>query len=380
MKKTWIFLFAVMLTAAGCSTGSQYPEPVNPNATPEARALLKFLYEMKGRYTLSAQHDLITSGTQYTERFHELAGDYPVVWGSDFSFAATGPIESTRRVQHCGPLNLPVFGEGVEPTGKTPDEMRTAMIQRVKEQYAKGHIITLMWHGCFPTEGHECMGETIWAMGQSPSEQEWMDLVTEGTAINTAWKAQVDVIASYLKELQDAKIPILWRPYHEMNGVWFWWCNKQGENGFPKLWKMMYDRFTHYHKLNNLIWVWNTNAPRDIPGDEAHPYHLFYPGNDKVDILAADVYRNDYKQSHHDDLLTLGNNKLISLGEVGNAPSADILQEQPHWSWFMLWAYAINMRGEEAQEAFNTTMASPAVLTLGEVARDAKGRYKVNPK
>ena len=258
--------------------------------------------------------------------------------------------------------------------------MRTAMIQRVKEQYAKGHIITLMWHGCFPTEGHECMGETIWAMGQSPSEQEWMDLVTEGTAINTAWKAQVDVIASYLKELQDAKIPILWRPYHEMNGVWFWWCNKQGENGFPKLWKMMYDRFTHYHKLNNLIWVWNTNAPRDIPGDEAHPYHLFYPGNDKVDILAADVYRNDYKQSHHDDLLTLGNNKLISLGEVGNAPSADILQEQPHWSWFMLWAYAINMRGEEAQEAFNTTMASPAVLTLGEVARDAKGRYKVNPK
>jgi mannan endo-1,4-beta-mannosidase len=251
------------------------------------------------------------------------------------------------------------------------------LIERVKEQYAKGHIITLMWHGCFPTDGHECMGETIWAMGKTPSEQEWMDLITEGTEINTAWKAQVDVIAGYLKQLQDAHIPVLWRPYHEMNGVWFWWCNKQGENGFPKLWNMMYDRFTNYHHLNNLIWVWNTNAPRDIPGDEAHPYKLFYPGNETVDVLAADVYRNDYKQSHHDDLLTLGNNKLIALGEVGNAPAPDILTRQPNWSWFMIWAYLVNGFGN-SQEAFKATINDPSVITLDEVSRDAKGRYELN--
>jgi len=376
MKNRWILLCAFFMMAASCS-GVKHPAPVNPNASPEAKALLNFLYEMKGQYTLAAQHDLITSGTKYTDKFHEITGKYPVIWGSDFSFAAMGPVESTSKVQHCGPLNLPVLGEGVEATGKTPDEMRSSLIERVKEQYAKGHIITLMWHGCFPTDGHECMGETIWAMGKTPSEQEWMDLITEGTAINTAWKAQVDVIAGYLKQLQDANIPVLWRPYHEMNGVWFWWCNKQGENGFPKLWNMMYDRFTNYHHLNNLIWVWNTNAPRDIPGDEAHPYKLFYPGNETVDVLAADVYRNDYKQSHHDDLLTLGNNKLIALGEVGNAPAPEILTQQPNWSWFMIWAYLVNGFGN-SQEAFKATINDPSVITLDEVSRDAKGKYELN--
>jgi mannan endo-1,4-beta-mannosidase len=83
-----------------------------------------------------------------------------------------------------------------------------------------------------------------------------------------------------------------------MNGVWFWWCNQKGENGFPELWRMMFKYFTEYHHLNNLIWVWNTNAPRDITSDEAYDYTLFYPGDDYVDVLAADVYRNDYKQSH----------------------------------------------------------------------------------
>lgn len=91
-----------------------------------------------------------------------------------------------------------------------------------------------------------------------------------------------------------------------MNGVWFWWCNKPGENGFKKLWIMTYNYFTKVHKLNNLLWVWNTNAPRDKKGDEAGPYADFYPGPEYVDVLAADVYHRDYKQSHHDDLQAPG--------------------------------------------------------------------------
>ena len=136
-------------------------------------------------------------------------------------------------------------------------------------------------------------------------------MTTEGSDLNKAWKQQADTIAGYLKQLQDARVPVLWRPFHEMNGVWFWWCNHKGENGFKKLWIMMYDYYVNYHKLDNLIWVWNTNAPRDIPGDEAFPYKDFWPGHEYVDVLAADVYRNDWKQSHHDDLLKLANGKVI---------------------------------------------------------------------
>lgn len=80
-----------------------------------------------------------------------------------------------------------------------------------------------------------------------------------------------------LKKFRDAGIPVLWRPYHEMNGMWFWYGNRPGEKGIQKLWKMMYDRYVNYHHLNNLIWVWNANAPRDWKDDEAYAYELFIP-------------------------------------------------------------------------------------------------------
>lgn len=135
---------------------------------------------------------------------------------------------------------------------------------------------------------------------------------------------------------------MLWRPYHEMNGVWFWWGNKPGKNGYIKLWKMLYERLTDYHKLNNLIWVWNANAPRDIPQDEAFDYKDFYPGNKYVDILATDVYHNDYEQKDYDQLIKLADGKPIALGEVGELPKPEILQAQPKWSWFMVWTDFLN--------------------------------------
>jgi mannan endo-1,4-beta-mannosidase len=50
----------------------------------------------------------------------------------------------------------------------------------------------------------------------------------------------VDVIAWFLKQLDYAEVPVLWRPYHEMNGGWFWWGQKKGESGYKKLWQMMW--------------------------------------------------------------------------------------------------------------------------------------------
>jgi mannan endo-1,4-beta-mannosidase len=71
------------------------------------------------------------------------------------------------------------------------------------------------------------------------------------------------------------------------------------------------------HHLDNLIWVWNSNAPT---GGNAGPYADFYPGPRYCDILATDVY-GEFKQSYHDDLAVLANGKPIALGEVGRVPS-----------------------------------------------------------
>ena len=161
-----------------------------------------------------------------------------------------------------------------------------------------------------------------------------------------------------------------------MNGVWFWWCNHKGEHGFKRLWIMMYDYFTNHHQLNNLIWVWNTNAPRDIPGDEAWAYKDFFPGIDYVDILAADVYRNDYKQSHHDQLVVLGEGKPIALGEVGEIPDKEALEQQPQWSWFMPWGWILFLSNET--DLINEVYHSDRILTLDEVTVNKHGQYTVN--
>ena len=95
--------------------------------------------------------------------------------------------------------------------------------------------------------------------------------------------------------------------------------------------------------------------PRDWKDDEAYPYHLFYPGNEYVDVLAADVYKNDYKKSHHDQLLELGEGKPIAIGECGILPTPEILKEQPQWVWFMDWAGFIwrENEPEKVRELYN---------------------------
>jgi len=90
-----------------------------------------------------------------------------------------------------------------------------------------------MWHAVRPTEDEpvtfreSIQGELI--------DQEWQDLITAGTEINERWKSQVDVIVWFLKQLRNANVPVLWRPYHEMNGDWFWWGRKAGDAGAEKL-------------------------------------------------------------------------------------------------------------------------------------------------
>jgi len=383
---TSLACFFLIISCSGPS--KKHLDPVNPDASQKAKNLYYFIQEIEGNYTLSGQHNFCGKGSVYSDQMEKLTGKKAVIWGSDFSFCVEG--SNAMDFQHCGPANLPAIDWNVSKKVRdslraardtvfldiTLDEARKEMISEAKRQYREGHIITLMWHGCFPTDGDCCNGSSIWAMENRPAPSRWDSLVTEGTPLNDAWKEGADKIAGYLKQLQDEDIPVLWRPYHEMNGVWFWWCNQKGEQGFKKLWIMMYNYFTQHHKLNNLIWVWNTNAPRDITGDEAWDYELFYPGDKYVDILAADVYRNDYKQSHHDDLLALAKGKPIALGEVGDIPTPEILKKQPQWSWYMPWAWILFAANDP--DKIKSLVNSDQVLTLDEINFNSEtGIYSV---
>ena len=309
-------------------------EPVNPNATPEAKKLLAYLYSIHGRKIISGHHNWVMLPDTFPNRVHELTGKRPEIWGTDF---------------------IDYYRPGVAQ----------AIVKEAYRKYREGYIITAMWHAGRPMDNPPFgWKESIQA---KLTDREWEELTTPGAPLNKRWQSQVDTVASYLKQLQNLGVPVLWRPYHELNGVWFWWGNSRGPNGSAKICRMMFDRFINHHQLNNLIWVWNTNAPRELINDEAYAYRDFFPGLDCVDVLATDIYHYDYEQSHHDELVELGQGKLIALGEIGEVPSQDILRSQPMWTWFMLWANFVNTHNTPLQ--MKQLYAYPDILTHDDFAR-----------
>lgn len=307
--------------------------PVNRESSPEARRLLAYLYEIDDEHTLAGQHNYNHELSRYTQRAQEIGGRYPAIWGTDFVWS--GAQDPGRRI-----------------------------VEEAIEKHKEGAIVTLMWHAGRPTDDPPFRwSESI--QGEM-SEEEWKELVTPGTPLHARWRDQVDQIAVHLKQLRDARVPVLWRPYHEMNGVWFWWGNKSGPDGFAKLWQLLFDRLVNYHQLNNLIWVWNGNARRDIPQEEAYAYADFYPGHDYVDVLATNVFNFDYEQKDYEELLTLAAGKLIALGQVGELPKPEILAAQPAWAWFMVWGSWLETHN--TLERVMTIYNLRETLTLEEVS------------
>lgn len=321
---TLLVLFcSTFVLAAGPTTA-----PVNPDASPEARALLQRLYDVSGKQIIAGQHNYPAALSQFSDHAAQLAGKRPLLWGCDFGYTASG---------------------------KDAIASRPAIVREAIRQHQAGSIVTLMWHAIRPIDD-EPNGWRQSILAELTDEQ-WNDLITPGTEIHQRWQKQVDVIADYLKQLQAAKVPVIWRPYHEMNGGWFWWGGRPGPRGYQALYRLLYDRLTHHHKLNNLLWVWNANAPYDKAG----PYADYFPGHDCVDVLAADIYMNKFGQSYHDELLKLANGKPIALGEVGTVPTPQILDNQPRWCWFMTWCEFLDKAN--TPDAVRTLYHDPRVLT-----------------
>src|SRR5690606_31958827 len=150
--KSVIFLSLILLLS-GCSGMTQDIKNVNPNATKEARQLLQFLYDIQGEYILSGQHNFINTGSKYTELIKEMTGKYPIVWGSDFSFAYEG--DQPERFQHCGPLNLPDPGSNMNVPrservvvilGVSLHEMREEAVKNAIDKLRDGCTINVLLH------------------------------------------------------------------------------------------------------------------------------------------------------------------------------------------------------------------------------------------
>ena len=306
-------ILAMGVQNAGAQQAGPAPSLVTGNASPEAVALYRFINQISGKQILSGQHSVPLLGSARLAAVYKSTGAYPAVFGQDFGFSFPGDWDGINY--------------------------RQQLVDEAIKRNSEGYIITLMWHAVPPTQDEPvAFKESIQG---DLTDAQWKDLVTPGTLLNERWKSQVDVIAFFLKQLQYAHVPVLWRPYHEMNGDWFWWGKKKGEDGYKKLYKMMFERLVTFHGLHNLIWVYNTNEFK--PGVDS--LAEYYPGDNYVDILTTDVYTQGFDKENYSQITKLAGNKPIALGEVGTLPSPEILAEQPRWTWFMNW-------GEPGGKAF----------------------------
>lgn len=179
-----------------------------------------------------------------------------------------------------------------------------------------------------------------------------------GTWENEVFTSDLAKVATSLKQLQSEGIAVIWRPFHEAAGGWFWW-GKDAES-CKKMWIAMFDYFKG-EGVNNLIWVWTSES------DDSD----WYPGDAYVDIVGRDLYDKDTNAStaaYQTEFARYGH-KVIALTEMG---TVGLLSEQwnagSRWAWFMPW-YGTNDNGDKhATDAWWTdAMGQSYVITRDQV-------------
>lgn len=184
----------------------------------------------------------------------------------------------------------------------------------------QGGIVSICWHTGVDGIGYP----------ESKDENPDIDrLLAPDTSEHRQLMRRWEEAAQALAQLRDRDIPVLWRPFHEFDGGWFWW-GKQGGEAFIRLWQMMVNTFTVDYGLNNLIWV--LGYADDVRDG-------WYPGDQYCDILGADTYRGCTTHAgSFQRLRTLNTDKPLAFHEIGQLPDVSrFFQDHAVWSWVMPW-------------------------------------------
>lgn len=226
----------------------QAAEPANPNVNPRTQAVLEYFHTVCAgpeRRVLSGQFAGYgrRSGLAIIARIHERTGERPALLGTDYVEPLRGSIQ-------------------------WKEANRTAIAY-----WSQGGLVTISAHLPSPANPG--------GRGLRDRDVNLDDLLQAGTDAHRRWIEQLDQVAAGLAELRDAGVVVLWRPFHEMNGDWFWWSGKDPD-AFVRVWRHMFAYFSVTKDLDNLLWVYSPNH-----GDNTASY---YPGDRFVDVVGLDAY------------------------------------------------------------------------------------------
>lgn len=317
-------LFCILLLCS-CSFSPEKAALSNENADEVTKKVYEYICNTYGNGIISGQQESIwVDGPDYEMNYLlDITGKLPAMRGFDF-------------------MNDDFDG----------------VIERAAEWWEKGGLVTICWH-CgkeFTKEYNACKEDEI---------TDWDATLTPGTPENEVFVRNMDNAGNALKELQKKGVPVLWRPFHEFDGAWFWW-GKGGAENFKKLWVMMYDHFTNDLELNNLIWVLGYSHNGKL-------YHgkpkEWYVGDDYCDIVGADTY--EVSENGAEKRLfkivdsIAGRTKPLIMHECGLIPEVEDFRSVP-WGSFMTWhtQYLID---ENTKEHLKEIYNSEYVITLDEL-------------
>jgi len=341
----WIRLDALKITASPPIDQDIYKisaQLVDLYATDRAKKLMQFLVDMYGKYIISGQYsDKGINGPEF-KAIYSATGKYPAILGLDF-------IDYTpSRVAHG---------------------TNSKAVEYAIEFDKLGGIVTFCWHWNAPEPYLYDTSEKPW----------WSGFYTRATNINLEaimngkdpqgyelLLRDIDEIAKQLKRLQEADVPILWRPLHEASGGWFWW-GASGPDAYIKLYRLLFDRLTKVHGIHNLIWVWNGQHP------------AWYPGDKYVDIIGMDIYPGERVYSPHTSKFFEmakwpTGKRIIALTENGCLFDPDLaFRDGAVWSHFCTWngdfvwsGYGLSEKYTE-RYMFEKVYNHEKVLTLDEL-------------
>ena len=250
-------------------------------------------------------------------------GDYPAVMGFDLGGIEMGDAKNLDSV----------------PFTRIHDELIA--------HHERGGIVTLSWHPRNPLTGG-----TAWDVTDSTVVKSVLEGGSQYEKFQT-WMQRVGDFVATLKTNDGQPVPIVFRPWHENNGSWFWWGQKLcTDDEFRGLWNMLQDYLTDERGFTNLLWSYSPNLDG---GWTEERFAQRYPGNDRVTLIGEDAYQwgteEDFKNALTADLTFLGNfakknQKLIAMTEcrLKNMPDSTwwtrvlkpVMDQYPI-SYFLLW-------------------------------------------
>ncbi len=269
MKKLLLPILALVLASCGKEPTTQTATltPIDSNATEQTIALYNNLHKMPERGILFGQQDATTMGHIWTSTSNDrsdvktMCGSHPAIIGAD-------------------------FGGLCSPDSAKVEDSKAALVNQIVATYRRGGVTTICWHSANPMND----GSFYWEKNPVEAVHE---MLPSGEA-HAKYKEWLENIADVLGQIKGDKgelIPIIFRPFHEFDGDWFWWgaghCTAED---FIALWHFTVEYLRDELGVRNLLYAFSPDCKFENEDD----LMARYPGDEFVDIIAFDDY-NDFR-------------------------------------------------------------------------------------